>query len=152
MWLRDSLPYDLTGEGNGRPFARILVCGYDSSIAESESIQNMEDLATSYRTQILPITNSSASRPIIFIAHGLGGLIVKQVSIPRYHTMFPTSHKEQQTLITLPRSTNEDDQSLLRRVYGIVFFGVPHDGMDITSLSQWWETDQTASSSSPLTV
>lgn len=117
MWLRDSLPYHLTGEeGNGRPLARVLVYGYESRVAESDSIQNLEDLATSFRTQLLQIARPSPSRPIIFIAHSLGGLIVKQ------------------TLISLPKSTNEDDQSLLRRVYGIVFFGVPHDGMDISSL------------------
>lgn len=36
--------------------------------------------------------------------------------------------------MALSRSKNEDDQNLIRAVYGIVFFGVPHDGMDISSL------------------
>lgn len=31
-------------------------------------------------------------------------------------------------------SKNPDDQKLARAVYGIVFFGVPHQGMDISSL------------------
>lgn len=39
-----------------------------------------------------------------------------------------------QTLISLSKSKNEEDQRLLQAVYGIVFFGVPHDGMDIMSL------------------
>src|SRR4051812_45460389 len=37
-------------------------------------------------------------------------------------------------MITLSKSENEDDVRLLRSVYGIVFFGVPHDGMDTSSL------------------
>jgi hypothetical protein len=36
--------------------------------------------------------------------------------------------------MTLSKSKNEDDLKLIKAVYGIVFFGVPHDGMDISSL------------------
>lgn len=39
-----------------------------------------------------------------------------------------------QTLISLSKSDDEEDQKLLQAVYGIAFFGVPHDGMDIQSL------------------
>jgi hypothetical protein len=39
-----------------------------------------------------------------------------------------------QTLINLSKSLSQDDQNLLRAIYGIVFFGVPHGGMDIASL------------------
>ncbi|KAF5235110.1 hypothetical protein FAUST_7282 [Fusarium austroamericanum] len=64
--------------------------------------------------QIAPRTPTT--KPIIFVAHSLGGLIVKQ------------------TLITLSKSKNDDDLKLMKAVYGIVFFGVPHMGMDISSL------------------
>lgn len=37
-------------------------------------------------------------------------------------------------MITLSKSKKDDDLKLLRAVYGIVFFGVPHEGMDISSL------------------
>lgn len=36
--------------------------------------------------------------------------------------------------MTLSKSQNEDDQTLIQAIYGIVFFGVPNDGMDISSL------------------
>jgi hypothetical protein len=39
-----------------------------------------------------------------------------------------------QALINLSKSKKEADKRFLRTVYGIIFFGVPHDGMDITSL------------------
>ncbi|KAF2193038.1 hypothetical protein K469DRAFT_551882 [Zopfia rhizophila CBS 207.26] len=116
MWLRDSLPYDLTSEDNGRSMARVIIYGYDSTVAKSKNIQNLEDLATSFHTSLLALTSTPAVRPIILVAHSLGGLIVKQ------------------TLISLSKSRKEDDQKIVRAVYGIVFFGVPHDGMDISSL------------------
>jgi hypothetical protein len=36
--------------------------------------------------------------------------------------------------VALSKSKNEDDQNLIKAVYGLVFFGVPHNGMDISSL------------------
>ncbi|ORY68939.1 uncharacterized protein BCR38DRAFT_455751 [Pseudomassariella vexata] len=116
MWLRDSLPYDLTLEGTNRPMARVMTYGYESTVAHSKSMQNLEDLATQFHGSLLSIARTSMTRPIVFVAHSLGGLIVKQ------------------TLITLSRSKREDDERLIRAVYGIVFFGVPHDGMDISAL------------------
>ena len=78
MWLRDALPYDLTLEGNGNPTARVMIYGYDSSIPGSENMQNLEDLAASFHSSILALVGSSI-KPVILIAHSLGGLIVKQV-------------------------------------------------------------------------
>ncbi|KAM0444397.1 hypothetical protein ACHAO4_010198 [Trichoderma viride] len=72
MWLRDALPKDI-------PTARIITYGYNSTIAHSASMQNLEDLATSFRDSLLPLVGSDTLRPIIFIGHSLGGLIVKQV-------------------------------------------------------------------------
>lgn len=37
-------------------------------------------------------------------------------------------------MIALAKSKNEDDLRLVQAIYGIVFFGVPHDGMDTSSL------------------
>lgn len=34
----------------------------------------------------------------------------------------------------LSRSKSDNDQRLRRAIYGVAFFGVPHDGMDIRSL------------------
>lgn len=82
MWLRDTLPRDLASDGRGNKIARIMVYGYDSIVATSENAQNLEDLATSFRTSLYELINNSRaqnSRPIIFIGHSLGGLIVKQV-------------------------------------------------------------------------
>lgn len=37
-------------------------------------------------------------------------------------------------LITLADSKEEDHKRIIQAVYGIIFFGVPHDGMDTSSL------------------
>ncbi|EHK49999.1 hypothetical protein TRIATDRAFT_261370 [Trichoderma atroviride IMI 206040] len=116
MWLRDSLPFDLTLESSVQPIARVMIYGYDSVVAESKSTQNIEDLATGFIGSLQRLANASIIRPIILIGHSLGGLILKQA------------------LISLSRSENGHDQSLIRAIYGVVFFGTPHDGMNITSL------------------
>jgi len=79
MWLRDALPHHIIQDDN-KPYARVMVYGYQSSLPRSQSIQNLEDLATSFHTDLLGLVSTTASKPIIFIAHSLGGLIVKQVS------------------------------------------------------------------------
>ncbi|KAH7235326.1 hypothetical protein BKA59DRAFT_532564 [Fusarium tricinctum] len=116
MWLRDSLPYDLKYENTPRPTARVMIYGYKSNVSDSNSRQDFDDLARSFQSSLLALAHTPTIRPIIFIAHSLGGIIVKQ------------------TLIILSNSTKEDDLKLAKAVHGIVFFGVPHDGMDISSL------------------
>lgn len=80
MWLRDSLPYDLTSETTNKPMARIMIYGYGSDVVNSNNTQNLEDLATAFHNSLLAIATGSTLKPIIFIGHSLGGLIIKQVS------------------------------------------------------------------------
>jgi hypothetical protein len=41
MWLRDSLPNDLKG-------ARVLLYGYDTSLLQSQTFQNVDDIAITF--------------------------------------------------------------------------------------------------------
>ncbi|KAL6826497.1 hypothetical protein V8C40DRAFT_244386 [Trichoderma camerunense] len=115
MWLRDALPHDITGE-SGERIARVMVYGYESSLINSDSFQNLEDLGTTLHSDLRTLISDYWFKPIVFIAHSLGGLIIKQF------------------LISLSKSRDEVDQRLRWAIYGIAFFGVPHDGMDIRSL------------------
>lgn len=74
VWIRDFLPKQL-------PSARIMSYGYNSAVQFSKSIagvgtfaeQLLEDLR-SWR-----LTPEEKERPVIFICHSLGGIVVKQV-------------------------------------------------------------------------
>ena len=113
MWFCDSLPSDL-------PDARIMLYGYDTQVLNSQSFQNLEDLGSGLRTTLQQLRYDNESqredrfRPIIFVAHSLGGLIFKEA------------------LIQMKR--DEKSHDLLRSIYGALFFGVPNQGMEISHL------------------
>lgn len=81
MWLRDDLPYDLTPLSNERPTARIMTYGYKSVVVNSTSFQTFEDIATQLIASLRSLAEGPTTRPIVFIAHNLGGIIVKQVGL-----------------------------------------------------------------------
>lgn len=86
MWLRDALPHHITQERDQKPCARVMIYGYESSLPQSPSAQNLEDLATSFYNSILDLASDPRPKPIIFIAHSLGGLVLKQVSPMVFHS------------------------------------------------------------------
>ncbi|KAI4862015.1 hypothetical protein F4820DRAFT_39340 [Hypoxylon rubiginosum] len=116
MWLRDALPHHITSEDGDKPIARVMIYGYDSALHGSTSFQNLDDLGKSLLNSLLVLANSPTFRPIVIVAHSLGGLVVKQ------------------SLVSLSNAKDEDHQRLFQAVYGIVFFGVPQYGMEISSL------------------
>lgn len=94
--------------------ARILTYGYDAyvvrkSVASSNELRNhannfLHDL-TNYRSQ-----SDSTSRPLIFVAHSLGGLVCKEA-------------------VLASRNNPEDHlQDVFNSLVGIAFMGTPHRG------------------------
>jgi hypothetical protein len=112
MWLCDSLPSDL-------PSARVMLYGYDTQLHGSHTFQD-EALASTLRLDLQTLATRDPSnaepqtKPLIFIAHSLGGLLVKEAIIQM--------------------KGDKNHQALLGSVYGALFFGVPNQGMEITSL------------------
>ena len=112
MWLRDALPVHLRG-------ARVLIYGYDSKLAESRSYQNLEDVASKFRQSLSVVLGGriSSRRPLIFVAHSLGGLVLKQAMIEMASEDALAAESEN-----------------FKATFAILFFGVPNQGMDIRSL------------------
>ena len=106
MWLSDSLPQDW-------PTARVMIYGYESGLERSTSFANLGDLASSLRIAIMRL-RSESKRRLVLIGHSLGGLLIKEA---------------------LSQIVESDSGSgALDFVSGILFFGVPNDGMNIESL------------------
>ncbi len=61
--------------------ARLMSYGYDSTTAFSKSVTDVEDQATMLLDTLNSERQSEAEirRPLMFIAHSLGGVIVKKV-------------------------------------------------------------------------
>jgi hypothetical protein len=106
MWIRDGLPKHLPG-------TRTIIYGYDTKLLDSSSFQRVPDLAKELISQLEAYGwGTQSDRPIAFLAHSLGGLVLKEA------------------LVELSKSPDETQQALLSVVRGGVFFGVPNLGME----------------------
>lgn len=109
MWIRDELP-------DGLPGVRFLLYGYDTSLSRSASVQRILDLAVSLINTMKTIGCAGrSSRPLVFLAHSLGGVILKQA------------------LVSLVEG-HDEYHAILNKVRGAIFFGVPSHGMNIPDL------------------
>ncbi|KAJ5144591.1 ankyrin repeat-containing protein [Penicillium atrosanguineum] len=106
VWLRDFLPEDI-------PNIRVLLYGYDTTLLNSFSKQSIEDLGRIFLEQITAFraNDGTTRRPIIFIGHSLGGLLIKEA------------------LIWAHRPGTIMQSELSKACFGLVFFGVPNLGL-----------------------
>ncbi|KAH8766531.1 hypothetical protein BGZ57DRAFT_492627 [Hyaloscypha finlandica] len=110
-WPRDLVPVTV-------PNARVLTYGYDTHIrhwaGSAIDKSTVYDIAWNFLVTLEAERRVETSRPLLFVAHSLGGIIVKEA---------------------LRRSRGcEAYQGHLRSIYnftsGIIFFGTPHGGAD----------------------
>ncbi|KAF8526524.1 hypothetical protein BU17DRAFT_82610 [Hysterangium stoloniferum] len=113
LWLRDLLP-------NVLPQARILTYGYDAHMINHakypESI--LQEYAENFIARLARFrtTADTRERPIIFVAHSLGGIVLKSALIH-------ASLSGQRHLF--------DHKQIYLSTYGIIFLGTPHQGTEI---------------------
>ncbi|KAK0622435.1 hypothetical protein B0T14DRAFT_563886 [Immersiella caudata] len=110
LWLRDLLPLDI-------PNARMFSWGYDAN-THAKSHVSCKYLYDHARTLVSDLCrkrklSDSMERPIIFIAHSLGGLVVKSALI----------HSD-----SARKGALQDHRSIKVSTYGIIFMGTPHQG------------------------
>ena len=108
MWLRDGLPKDV-------PKLRSLIYGYDTKLFKSRSFQDLDDIARSFIASLKELRRSLSRAKYLFIlAHSLGGIVLKRA------------------LVLLAHDDSDEETMMLKSVKGLVFFGVPHKGMEIS--------------------
>jgi len=117
-WPRDLLKVDA-------PECRIFTWGYDSSVANVTQAASQATIFGHAESLLLDICMSrmdqdsdEAPRPLVFVGHSLGGLVIKEALIrsSEYH------HNQQE----------EDLGSVFACTKGVVFLGTPHRGSDLT--------------------
>ncbi|KAK2023015.1 hypothetical protein LX32DRAFT_708969, partial [Colletotrichum zoysiae] len=106
VWLRDFLPRDV-------PDIRVLIYGYDTTLPGSRSKQSIEDLGGILLERVVAFRarDGTTRRPLIFIGHSLGGLLIKEA------------------LIRARRRSDGAKADLAKACYALLFFGVPNLGL-----------------------
>ncbi|KAI0020841.1 hypothetical protein F4780DRAFT_314222 [Xylariomycetidae sp. FL0641] len=111
FWPRDLLPDDL-------PNARIMTFGYDSRIrhllGSERAANNVCDIARDLLVAAEGKRRDAAHRPLLFIVHSLGGIVVKEMLRQSLGSRLGPTH-----LTSIGTSTR-----------AIIFFGTPHGGAD----------------------
>jgi hypothetical protein len=106
LWLRDDLPGQI-------PPCRIFIYEYNSAAVYGTSratfIDKANDLLESVRMERVGVPRS---RPIIFLGHTMGGLLIKQALING--------------------KSNPRRQDIMDATYGLCFFATPHGGGERT--------------------
>ncbi|KAI0381474.1 hypothetical protein F5Y04DRAFT_82486 [Hypomontagnella monticulosa] len=110
-WPRDLLPQTLPG-------ARVITYGYDTRIRHAfgspSATGTVYEIANNLLVALEGERRSAPSRPILFIVHSLGGIVVKEMLRRSY-----SSRLSQQHLHSICTSTK-----------ALIFFGTPHNGAD----------------------
>ncbi|GJP87866.1 hypothetical protein CBS147320_9138 [Aspergillus niger] len=101
LWLRDFLPKQL-------PRARIFLFSYNSKVAIQSSAAGVREQAHVLLDRLRLERENCEYRPLLFIAHSLGGIVVKEA------------------LVQAKLSTTYG--SICTSTFGIAFFGTPHRG------------------------
>ncbi|SLM39233.1 WD40/YVTN repeat-like-containing domain, partial [Lasallia pustulata] len=107
LWLRDFLPSQL-------PSARVLLFGYNANVAFETSIAGVREQAINLLNRIASKREEAEEKPIVFVAHSLGGIVVKRALVEA--------------------KLDDSYKSIREATYGIAFFGTPHQGGNFIKL------------------
>jgi len=111
MWIRDALPSMVRG-------TRFILYGYDTALIGSKSFQRIEDLSISLmHTLQAGGWGSPSAKSLVFLVHSLGGVVLKQTFV-------------------LLAGSGAVNVSILDKVKGAIFFGVPSEGMAVSDIKE----------------
>ncbi|OJD33149.1 inversin o89019 [Diplodia corticola] len=112
MWLRDFLSQDL-------PQCRVLTYGYNSKLTgKSRGLERILDYGRGFLEEIKQVrtTDEEMRRPLFFIAHSFGGLILAH------------------SLVKAVLSADSAKELVYHATYAILFFGTPHRGLSVDDI------------------
>ncbi|OCL09943.1 hypothetical protein AOQ84DRAFT_290259 [Glonium stellatum] len=133
LWLCDFLPHENL---NARVIAFNHNTAWEANALSKSLHEYGDDLLRALRR--IRQTTEEMSRPIIFIGHGFGGLITKQVKL-----MLPGVNAGEDTTDAFNRNVRQSSR-------GFVFSGTPHKGARLTaagriiSLLGFWKGSSTS--------
>ncbi|KAH6641640.1 ankyrin repeat-containing domain protein [Chaetomium tenue] len=114
-WPRDLLPKDC-------PQSRVLVYGYDTKVTKYVRGATNKNSVFSHAKDLLFALSRARQldRPLIFIAHSLGGVVVKEM------------------LARSAMATEEGSKNIVDSTSAVVFLGTPHRGSpELAALGEW---------------
>jgi hypothetical protein len=103
LWLRDDLPQYI-------PESRIFLYEYNSTAVYGKDRSTFIDKANMLLEEIRLERRETGKRPILFLGHSVGGLLIKQA------------------LINAHNSANSKYSSIKDATTGLAFFATPHHG------------------------
>ncbi|OCL01768.1 hypothetical protein AOQ84DRAFT_425923 [Glonium stellatum] len=115
FWPADLLPREC-------PNSRILVYGYDTKITKYMNCATNKNSVFSHSKDLLfaLCRERMLDRPLIFIAHSLGGIVVKEM------------------LARSSASTETELKNVVDSTAAVIFLGTPHRGSpDLAALGEW---------------
>ncbi|KAF2834612.1 hypothetical protein M501DRAFT_943685, partial [Patellaria atrata CBS 101060] len=112
LWLKDLLPSRLPNP------ARVMLFGYNASPAVGAGAVNLKDYAEKLLISLTIKRAEKPTRPIVFICHSMGGLVVKQVR--RKHAKL-----------------NVDYKYIAESTRLLVFFSTPHRGGNYATVGEF---------------
>ncbi|TVY69839.1 Protein SERAC1 [Fusarium oxysporum f. sp. cubense] len=105
MWLRDFLP-----EHENFKNSRVMTFGYDSDLTDRSTVMELENWAETLLQSLDEVRTGKKEkeRPLLFVSHSLGGLVVRKAMARLYPT--------------------PNCQNIKLSQCGIVFLATPHSG------------------------
>lgn len=130
FWPADLLPKHC-------PLARILVYGYDTHVTKFLSGAVNTDSVYSHAKNLLYalVDRRPLQRPLIFVAHSLGGIIVKEVSDSGFSLL--VSANTFQMLARAALAAEPGAKDIILSTAAVIFLGTPHRGSpDLANLGE----------------
>ncbi|KAL7916973.1 P-loop containing nucleoside triphosphate hydrolase protein [Trichoderma austrokoningii] len=115
MWLRHFLSKDL-------PYCRTMTYGYNSKLSV-HGVDSIMDYGRGLMEELKKIRNTEElrQRPLFFIAHSFGGIILAHCLVKAVQT----NEDDHPTIATLHKAT-----------YGMLLFGIPHKGLVVNDIEK----------------